>query len=349
MQTEGGPRLLPPSAVAAVYGLLGLGWIAAGDFLTLLLPPATRNWLEPAKGSLFVLGSAVLIFVLLRARVSAAGEAESRFSLLRRQARRIAITFVIASLAASLTGLLIVRDQAPEALAGVIQAAVVPWLIVTAGLVLFAGRLHVQLDAAARLSLRLERAQQAVIGSLSTALEQRDPYTAGHSTRTGDIAVAIARHLGLGEERCAAIRCGAVLHDVGKFAVPVATLVRPGTLAEDEMALLRGHPDAGHAIVRDLDFGDWPVAEMVRDHHERLDGSGYPRGLRGAQIRLETRILAVADTMEAMAHDRPYRTAPGITAALAVLRDGSGTLYDATVVEACRVLYETGALPPRER
>lgn len=337
-------RLLPPSAVASVYGLLGLGWIAAGDGAVALLDPPTRAWLEPLKGSFFVLVSAALIYMLLRTRLDPGPAPQSRFNQLRQRVRQIALAFILVSLAAFAAGYLVVSEEAPSALPQVIHASLVPWLIVTAGLVLFVARLHVQLNAAERLSLRFERAQQAVIRSLSTALEQRDPYTAGHSSRTGDIAVAIARELGLDEERCAAIRCGAVLHDIGKFAVPVTTLVRPGPLQQDEMMLLRGHPEAGHAIVQDLDFGDWPVADMVRDHHERLDGSGYPRGLSGAQIRIETRILAVADTMEAMAHDRPYRAAPGVDAALAVLRQGSGTLFDTTVVEACGRLYETGTL-----
>jgi HD-GYP domain-containing protein (c-di-GMP phosphodiesterase class II) len=334
-------RRLPPFAVSMVYGALGLGWITAGDLAAGFLESDARHWLEPVKGAAFVIGSAVLLYFLLRSRVSGNLQSVSRFDHLRRQARRIAATFVAASLAAFGAGLLTVHQAAPDAIGPFLQASLLPWLIVAGGLVLFTARLHVQLNAAERISLRLERAQQAVIGSLSTALEQRDPYTAGHSARTGDIAVAIAVRLGLSEEQCAAIRCGAVLHDIGKFAVPVETLVRAGPLEESEREALRLHPDAGYAIVKDLDFGDWPVAAMVRGHHERLDGSGYPLGLKGEAIGIETRILAVADTVEAMAHDRPYRTARGTAAALRALRRGSGTLYDTRAVEACCALFES--------
>ena len=185
---------------------------------------------------------------------------------------------------------------------------------------------------------RYERSQEAltdaVVTALAAACEARDPYTAGHQARVGRIATAIATDLGYDPFTVRGIGLAASIHDIGKVAVPAEILSRPSTLSEAEMEIVRTHAESGYAILRDIEF-PWPVAEMVRQHHERLDGSGYPRGLRGDDIGIGGRIIAVADVLEAMSAHRPYRPALGVEAALATIRDGAGTLFDAEVVDSC--------------
>lgn len=188
---------------------------------------------------------------------------------------------------------------------------------------------------------RLEKNMEATIHALSATMERRDPYTAGHQTRVARLCRAIAGELGLSSDQTRGLELAALIHDVGKIEVPAEVLSKPGRLTDLEFALIKLHPRAGYQIVRNIDF-PWPVATMVLQHHERMDGSGYPEGLHGEEILLESRILQVADVVEAISSHRPYRAALGIEQALAEVTRGSGTRFDRKVVEACRkVLLET--------
>ncbi|HZT07253.1 MAG TPA: PAS domain S-box protein [Chloroflexota bacterium] len=175
---------------------------------------------------------------------------------------------------------------------------------------------------------------EATVAALAGALELRDPYTAGHQRRVASLAAAIGRGLGLPDDRVEGIRFGALIHDIGKVYVPSEILNRPGTLTPVEFELIKTHAQAGYDIVKDVQF-PWPIAEMVLQHHERLDGSGYPNGLRGEAICLEARILAVADVVEAIGTFRPYRPALGMDRGLEVIRSQRGVAFDASVVDAC--------------
>ena len=193
-----------------------------------------------------------------------------------------------------------------------------------------------------RRSLRgVENTLDQTVDAISHALEARDPYTAGHQRRVARLAVTIAEHLGLDAERRKGLRVAAVLHDIGKLAVPSDILAKPTTLTDSEMEVVRGHVDAGLDILRGIDF-PWPVADIVAQHHERLDGSGYPKGLSGDELSLEGRILGVADAVEAMCSHRPYRPAAGADRAMEELRNGRGSRYDAAVVDACTAIFEAG-------
>jgi PAS domain S-box-containing protein/putative nucleotidyltransferase with HDIG domain len=175
---------------------------------------------------------------------------------------------------------------------------------------------------------------QTTIEAMATTVEKRDPYTAGHQRRVSQLARAIAARMGMSEDDVDGIRLAALVHDVGKISVPAEILVKPGRLNPTEMLIMRMHSEAGFEILKDIEF-PWPVADAVYQHHERWDGTGYPRGMRGEDIVLGARILGVADVVEAMASHRPYRPALGIDAALAEIRDGRGTLYNPDVVDAC--------------
>ncbi|MDO8605391.1 MAG: HD domain-containing protein [Phaeospirillum sp.] len=181
---------------------------------------------------------------------------------------------------------------------------------------------------------RLRRVLLQTVRSLSLTLEMRDPYTTGHQRRVAQLAVAIGLRLGLSEDVIEGLRTGGLVHDIGKIHVPAEFLSRPGKLSAEVHKVIRMHPQMGWEIMRDIEF-PWPVADMIRQHHERLDGSGYPQGLKGGQILLESRILAVADVFEAIVSHRPYRPALGLEIALAELRDHAGTRYDPAVVQAC--------------
>ncbi len=186
---------------------------------------------------------------------------------------------------------------------------------------------------------QLQRTVEGAVLAISQVVETRDPYTAGHERRVSELATAIARSMDIGGEQLNALRLGALIHDIGKVGVPAEILSKPGALNETEFSLIEQHPATGFDILGTIDFG-LPVAEMVLQHHERLDGSGYPRGLSGEDILLEARILAVADVVEAMSSHRPYRAALGMDAALAEIRDHAGVKYDARVVEVCVRLVE---------
>ncbi len=185
---------------------------------------------------------------------------------------------------------------------------------------------------------QVERALTGTIHALALTTEMRDLYTAGHQERVARLATAIGRRIGLSEDRVEGLRVASLLHDVGKISVPAEILSKPTELSTLEMGLVRLHSETGHAILREIDFR-WPVAAIVLQHHERMDGSGYPQGLRGEEILLEARILAVADSVEAMASHRPYRAALGVDYALAEIKRGRGTAYDESVASACLALF----------
>ena len=190
----------------------------------------------------------------------------------------------------------------------------------------------------------LEHSLERTIEAMAATIEVRDPYTAGHQQRTTQIADAIAVELGLEPERRKGLHVASAVHDIGKISVPVEILAKPGRLSAAEFELIKGHAASGYEILKGIDF-PWPVATVVRQHHERLDGSGYPDGLTGEAILPEARILAVADVVEAIHSHRPYRPGLGIDAALEELRKQRGTLYDPQAVDACLRLADQGLLP----
>lgn len=179
---------------------------------------------------------------------------------------------------------------------------------------------------------------EATIDVIAATLESRDPYTAGHQRRVAHLAAAIAREMGMSAAQVEGIHFGALIHDLGKIRVPDELLCKPTRLTPAEFNLIKTHPDVGGDIIRGIDF-PWPVATMIRQHHERMDGSGYPQGLKGDEILLEARILAVADTVEAMASHRPYRAGLGVEAALTEIERNSGKAFDPSVVQACLRLF----------
>lgn len=184
----------------------------------------------------------------------------------------------------------------------------------------------------------LQRSLEQTVHALAGTVETRDPYTAGHQQRVALIAIELAGILGLPDVRVRGLSLAATIHDIGKLSTPAEILSKPGRLTPLEFELVKTHAEAGYQIIKGVEF-PWPVAEMVRQHHERLDGSGYPRGLKGDEILLEARILAVADVVEAMFSHRPYRPGLGIEAALAEIVSGRGKGYDPDVVDACVTLF----------
>jgi PAS domain S-box-containing protein len=186
---------------------------------------------------------------------------------------------------------------------------------------------------------KLRKSLVATIEAIAATVETRDPYTAGHQRRVADLARAIGQEMGLGESALEGLRFGALIHDLGKLQVPAEILAKPTRLSKLEFELIKTHPQAGYDIVKGIDF-PWPVAEMVRQHHERLDGSGYPLGLQGDAIAREARILAVADVVEAMASHRPYRAGLGLDAALHEIEGKRGVWFDGNVVDACLRLFK---------
>jgi len=184
----------------------------------------------------------------------------------------------------------------------------------------------------------MSRAWEQTIDVLAMAAETRDPYTAGHQRNVSILSEAIAKELWLDNETVNSIRMAGLVHDVGKINIPTEILSKPGTLGEVEFALIRTHPEVGYEIMKNIEL-PWRLAEMILQHHERMDGSGYPRGLKGDQIMLEARVLAVADVVEAMSSHRPYRASLGAEAALEEIETNKGRLYDPQVVDACLRLF----------
>lgn len=201
-------------------------------------------------------------------------------------------------------------------------------------------KLDEQIHEKQKIQERLADALKATIEAMAKTMEWRDPYTAGHQKKVALISMAIARQLGWEDEAVQALYMAGMVHDIGKVAVPSEILTKPTRLTELEMRMVQEHAETGYQILKDIPF-PWPIADMVRQHHERLDGSGYPRSLKGDQICAEARILAVADTIEAMATHRPYRAAKGLVAAMDEIQIEAGVKLDAKVVQAAFDLVKT--------
>jgi PAS domain S-box-containing protein/putative nucleotidyltransferase with HDIG domain len=187
----------------------------------------------------------------------------------------------------------------------------------------------------------LQKTTRSIVLAMATIVDVRDPYTAGHQRRVAVLACAIGRELGLPKERIDGLEMAGDIHDIGKIRVPAEILSKPGKLTAPEMEIIRTHAEVGYEILKSIEF-PWPVARIVRQHHERLDGSGYPDHLKGDQILLESRIICVADVVEAMSTHRPYRPGLGMDKALAEITEKRGTYYDPAVVDACLRVIRSG-------
>jgi PAS domain S-box-containing protein/putative nucleotidyltransferase with HDIG domain len=196
-------------------------------------------------------------------------------------------------------------------------------------------------DELGRTLERLRKAMGATIQAMSLTIEMRDPYTAGHQKRVSDLARAIATEMKLSREDIDAIRMAASIHDLGKISIPAEILSKPGKISEYEFRLIQNHPQIGYEILRTIEF-PWPIAEIVLQHHERMNGSGYPNGVRGDDISPIARILAVADVVEAMVSHRPYRSALTLGEAIHEITKNRGSLYDPDAVDACKRLFIEG-------
>jgi len=177
-----------------------------------------------------------------------------------------------------------------------------------------------------------------IASALETALDIREPYTAEHQKKVGRLARAIAEEMGFPEDKIEGIEIAGKLHDIGKIKVPIEILNKSGKLSGLEFEIIKTHSQVGYNIIKNIDF-PWPIGEIILQHHERMDGSGYPRGLKGEEILVEAQILAVADVVEAMSSHRPYRPALGIDAALEEIEKHTGTLYRTEVADACLSLF----------
>jgi HD-GYP domain-containing protein (c-di-GMP phosphodiesterase class II) len=185
---------------------------------------------------------------------------------------------------------------------------------------------------------KLEKSTLGTIRVLAQTIDARDPYTAGHQRNVAQLSVAIAEELGLSEDETLGLKLAAEIHDLGKIAIPSEILSKPTRLNTAEYELIKMHSETGYDIIKNIAF-PWPIAEAIYQHHERIDGSGYPRGLKGEEILLEARIISVADVVEAMTAHRPYRPALGIDKALTEIETNRGLLYDPSAVDACLRLF----------
>lgn len=197
---------------------------------------------------------------------------------------------------------------------------------------------HTLEEKVAERTAKLQKALAGIVHAMSLTVEKRDPYTAGHQHRVACLAAAIGQEMHLPADQIEGIRMAGMIHDLGKIAIPAEILSKPSRLTPIEFALIQIHPRVGYDIVADIDF-PWPIARMILEHHERLDGSGYPQGLSREGILPESAILAVADVVEAMSTHRPYRPALGVETALAEITDRRAVLYDPDVVDACLRLF----------
>jgi len=186
---------------------------------------------------------------------------------------------------------------------------------------------------------RLKKTMDATIETVSKIVEVKDPYTAGHQQRVSQLAIAIAKELNLPQDKIEAIRIASLIHDIGKIGLPTEILSKPTTLTELEFSLIKGHPQIGYDILKGIDFS-YPVAQIVLQHHERLNGSGYPNNLKSDEILLEAKIICVADVMEAMSSHRPYRPALGIEKAMEEISKNKGIYYQLEVVDVCLKLFK---------
>ena len=185
---------------------------------------------------------------------------------------------------------------------------------------------------------RMRKALGATVQAISLIVEMKDTFTSGHQRRVSDLARSIATEMGLSADRRDFIRTASAIHDIGKVAIPSEILSKPTKLTDLEFNLIKTHSQSGYDIMKDIEF-PWPLADVILQHHERMDGSGYPHGLKGDDILLEARILSIADVVEAMASHRPYRPALGIDIALEEISRNKGILYDADAVNACLKLF----------
>jgi len=186
--------------------------------------------------------------------------------------------------------------------------------------------------------LKLKKAIEETINAFISAVEIRDPYTAGHQLRVAKLSCEIANEMNLNKLQLDAIRIAAILHDIGKIYIPNEILSKPSSLTETEFSVIKNHPLAGYDILKSIDF-QMPIAKIVYQHHEKINGSGYPQGLIGNEIMLEARIVNVADVIDAMISQRPYRSSQGIGDALEEIQQNSGILYDPEVVDVCLYLF----------
>jgi PAS domain S-box-containing protein/putative nucleotidyltransferase with HDIG domain len=190
-------------------------------------------------------------------------------------------------------------------------------------------------DAQLKLSSdKLRRVLEQTIGALASAIEKRDPYTAGHQQRVAYLAQIVAKQMGLSSEQVKTVFMASLIHDIGKIYVPAEILSKPAKLNEIEISIIRLHPGVGYEILKPIEF-PWPICDVILQHHERINGSGYPHNLKGSEIMIEAKIICVCDVVEAMASHRPYRPALGLRPALEEISANKGVLYDANIVEAC--------------
>jgi len=189
---------------------------------------------------------------------------------------------------------------------------------------------------------KLKNAMNNTIKVMSSIIELKDPYTAGHQSRVTELACAIAIEMDLSRQKVDGLRASSLVHDIGKITIPAEILSKPGALNEIEFVMIKKHSTVGYDILKQIDF-DWPIAEIVLQHHERINGSGYPHGLTGDKMMLESKILAVADVIEAMSSHRPYRPSLGIEKALEEVSNNRGVLYDPAVVDTCTRIFREKA------
>jgi putative nucleotidyltransferase with HDIG domain len=187
----------------------------------------------------------------------------------------------------------------------------------------------------------LQKATEDIIQAMSYTSEIRDPYTAGHQKKVCELAIAIGKEMNITEEQLQGVKYAAMIHDIGKISVPSDILSKPGKIGKSEFEVVKGHSQTGYELLAKIDF-PWPIADIVHQHHEKLDGSGYPNGLKDDDILIEAKIISVADTVEAMTAHRPYRAALGIDKALKEITTNKGKLYDSNVVDACVNIFSSG-------
>ena len=205
--------------------------------------------------------------------------------------------------------------------------------------------LKIEIDNRKRMQLEmqhsfenLKKVMNSTVQAITTTIEKRDPYTSGHQQRVADLSRAIAREIGFSENEIEGIYIAAAIHDIGKISLPAEILSKPIQLSDIEISLIQAHSQTGYDILKGIEF-PWPIAEIVLQHHERLDGSGYPRGLAGDDILIAARIIGVADVVETMASHRPYRPSMGIDKALEEITQNKGVLYDPLVVDVCLEIF----------
>jgi len=186
---------------------------------------------------------------------------------------------------------------------------------------------------------KLEKAFDGIVRATALTVEWRDPYTAGHQRRVAELACAIAEEYGLSQDQIDGVSIAGLIHDLGKISVPAEILSKPSKLTKNEFNLIKEHPQVGYDILKEIEF-PWPIAEIVLQHHERLDGTGYPQGLSAKDTHIESRIIAIADVVEAMASHRPYRPGKGVQSALNEIVDHKGDRYDPDIVDACLQVFK---------